>query len=66
MEADAIRTAEEPAGVRHRTTRSYLGGEIYREFTADGTYRMGGGRDEVRERPATCASRWRWDRVPGR
>jgi hypothetical protein len=46
-----ITSAEELAGVWHKTTRSFMGGEIYRQFTKDGIYRMGNSPQEIEEGP---------------
>jgi hypothetical protein len=47
----AITNAEELAGVWHKTTSSFMGGEVYRQFTEDGIYRMGNSPEEIEEGP---------------
>ena len=54
----AITSAEELAGVWHRTTRTGFGGEVYREYTADGTYRMGNSVEELDVRPRVEGKFW--------
>jgi hypothetical protein len=46
-----ITSAEELAGLWHKTTRSSMGGEVYRQFTKDGIYRMGNSPQEIEQGP---------------
>jgi hypothetical protein len=45
-----IDSAEELAGVWHRTTRTGFG-EVYRQYTEDGFYRMGSSLEELEAQP---------------
>ena len=54
----AITSAEELAGVWYRTTRSEFGGEMYRRYTADGTYRMGSSLEELEAQPRVEGEFW--------
>jgi hypothetical protein len=53
-----INSAEELAGVWHRTTRTGFGGEVYRQYTEDGIYRMGGSLEELEARPRVEGRFW--------
>ena len=46
-----IASAKELAGVWHRTTRTGFGGEVYRQYTEDGIYRMGSSLKELETQP---------------
>ena len=46
-----ITSAEELTGIWHKTTRSFMGGEIYRQFTKDGIYRLGNSPQEIEDGP---------------
>jgi hypothetical protein len=54
----AISSAEELAGVWHRTTRTGFGGEVYRQYTEDGIYRMGSSLEELEARPRVEGRFW--------
>ena len=59
QEAPAVITsAEELAGVWHRTTRTDFEGEVYRQYTEDGVYRMGSSLEELEERPRVEGRFW--------
>ena len=53
-----ISNAEELVGVWHRTTRTGFGGEVYRQYTADGTYRMGSSLEELEAQPRVEGEFW--------
>lgn len=55
---DVITSAEELAGVWHRTTRSSFGGEVYRQYTGEGTYRMGSSPKELKDQPRVEGRFW--------
>lgn len=53
-----VTSADELAGVWHRTTRTGFGGEVYRQYSADGTYRMGSNPEELETRPKVEGEFW--------
>ena len=53
----AINSAEELAGVWHRTTRTDLG-EVYRQYTEGGIYRMGSSLEELKAQPRVEGRFW--------
>lgn len=53
-----ITSAEELAGVWHRTTRTDFGGEVYRQYTEDGIYRMGASLEELETGPRVEGKFW--------
>jgi hypothetical protein len=53
-----VTNAEALAGVWHRTTPDSLGGEVYRKYTADGTYRMGHSPEELETQPLVEGEFW--------
>jgi hypothetical protein len=53
-----INSAEELVGVWHRTTRTGFGGEVYRQYTADGTYWMGSSLEELEAQPRVEGEFW--------
>jgi hypothetical protein len=42
----------------HKTTRSFMGGQIYRKFTPDGTYLVGSSPHEIEEGPRVEGEYW--------
>jgi hypothetical protein len=54
----AITSAEELAGLWHMTASNGLGGEVYRQYTADGIYRMGSSPEELGTRPRVEGEFW--------
>jgi hypothetical protein len=57
-ETEMVISAEELAGIWHRTTRTGFGGEVYRRYTADGTYRMGSNPQELETQPRVEGEFW--------
>ena len=53
-----INSAVELAGVWHRTTRTGFGGEVYRQYTEDGSYRMGSSLEELEAQPRVEGRFW--------
>ena len=53
-----ITQAKDLAGVWHTTTPNSFGDEVYRQFTADGIYRMGGDPQEIEARPRVEGEFW--------
>jgi predicted small lipoprotein YifL len=54
----AITSAEELAGVWHRTTLTDFGAEVYRQYTEDGIYRMGNSLAELEAQPRVEGRFW--------
>ena len=54
----AINSAEELVGVWHGTTPNSFGSEVYRQFTSDGTYRMGSSLEELETQPRVEGRFW--------
>ena len=53
-----ITQAKDLAGVWHTTTPNSFGDEVYRQFTADGIFRMGGDPQELEARPRVKGEFW--------
>jgi hypothetical protein len=53
-----VTSAEELAGVWHRTTRTGMGMDCYRQYTEDGIYRMGTSPEELEARPRVEGKFW--------
>jgi hypothetical protein len=53
-----ITSAEELAGVWHRTTPTDFGSEVYRQYTDDGIYRMGNRLAELKSEPRVEGRFW--------
>jgi lysophospholipase L1-like esterase len=53
-----VTSAEALAGVWHKTTLDSSGGEVYRQYTADGTYRMGRSPEELEAQPRIEGEFW--------
>jgi lysophospholipase L1-like esterase len=55
---NVVTKAEALAGIWHRTTPDSLGGDVYRQYTADGTYRMGRSPEELETQPLVEGEFW--------
>jgi lysophospholipase L1-like esterase len=53
-----VTNAEALAGVWHRTTPDGFGGEVFRQYTADGTYQMGRSPEELETQPRVEGEFW--------
>ena len=53
-----VTSAEELAGVWHRTTRTGMGMDVYRQYTEDGIYRMGTSPEELEAQPRVEGKFW--------